>query len=374
MNQFQDYFVEEFVQAYKDGLMSRRDMMRRVLHITGGIASTASLLTLMGCGSTSAPAGSAAASSAAPLSPAASPSNAAVSAKPAASAAGSTSAAAKPASAPASASAKPAASGSAAAKPATSGSAAASAAPAAKSPISVPANDPAIAGKDVSFQGNGATLLVYEARPANASGALPVILVCEQNRGLDEHIRDVTRRFAKEGYLAVALDMVSRDGGTAKQDPAKIPALLSEPSHVANQVGDWKAVVDYYSKQPGVKPEALGMNGFCYGGSVTYEVATKLPTLKAAVPFYGSTPGVDAAKNIKAAVFGVYSSDPNDGANRGRDDLDTALKAANVIHQFKVYPDTRHAFNDDTGRAYNQVQALAAWKDTLDWFAKYVKG
>jgi len=262
------------------------------------------------------------------------------------------------------------ASGSPAAKPAASGSA--SAAPAAKSPLSVAANDPAIAGKDLTIQGNGTNLLVYEARPANASGALAIVLVCEQNRGLDEHIRDITRRFAKAGYLAAALDMLSRDGGTPKQDAAKIPALLSEPTHVANQVGDWKAVADYYAKQTGVNG-AMGMNGYCYGGSVTYKVATELPTLKAIVPFYGSTPGVDAAKNLKAAVFGVYSSDPNDNANRGREELDAALTAANVTHQFKVYPDTRHAFNNDTGAAYNQAQALVAWKDMLDWFSKYLK-
>jgi carboxymethylenebutenolidase len=82
---------------------------------------------------------------------------------------------------------------------------------------------------------------------------------------------------------------------------------------------------------------------------------------------------VDAAKNIKAAIWGVYSSDPNDPANRARDDLDGALKSANITHTFKVYPDTHHAFFDDTGGAYNQEQALAAWKDTLDWFAKYLK-
>lgn len=160
----------------------------------------------------------------------------------------------------------------------------------------------------------------------------------------------------------------------AKQDPAKIPALLSDPAHVANQVPDWQAVADYYSKQPGVKAGAMGMNGFCYGGSVTYKTATQMPALKAVVPFYGSTPPLDQVRNIKAAVFGVYDSDPNDGPNKNRDDLDRALTAANVTHQFKVYPGTRHAFNDDTGAAYNQEQALAAWKDTLDWFSKYLKG
>ena len=84
-------------------------------------------------------------------------------------------------------------------------------------------------------------------------------------------------------------------------------------------------------------------------------------------------PPLDQVPNIKAAVFGVYSSDPNDFANNGRDQLDAALKAANATYQIKAYPDTRHAFHDDTGASYNQEQALAAWKDTLDWFQKYLK-
>ncbi|HLQ34790.1 MAG TPA: hypothetical protein VK457_19055, partial [Chloroflexota bacterium] len=148
LKQFGDleyYSIYEFVADYKEGYLSRRDMMRRVLHIAGGVASAASVLALLGCGGQAAPASAPAASSAAPKPASAAPASV--------SAVGSTavSASAKPA-------ASPAASGSAGAKPAASGSAAASAAPVAKSPLSVAANDPAIDGKDVTFQGNGATI------------------------------------------------------------------------------------------------------------------------------------------------------------------------------------------------------------------------
>ena len=344
------YSVYEFVADYKDGILSRRDMMRRVMHIAGGVASAASLLSLLGCGGTAAPA-----SSISPASSAASP---------------------KPASAAPSSSA-PAASAPASAKPAASGSAAASGAPAAKSPISVPANDAAIAGKDVTFQGNGATLMAYEARPKSATGPLPLILVVHQNMGLNEHIRDVARRYAKEGYMASALDLLSRDGGTAKvaaTDASKIPSMLSTPEATARGVADFAAAADYYAKQAAqVNPARLGMNGFCFGGGIVWRAAEQIPTLKAAVPFYGAVPPLDLVKNIKAAMFGVYSADPKDFANAKRADLETALKAANVTYQVKVYPGTQHAFNDDTGPRYVQAQALAAWKDALDWFAKYVK-
>lgn len=248
---------------------------------------------------------------------------------------------------------------------------AASGVPGAKSPISVAPGDPAVDAKDITFQGNGATLMAYEARPKGATGVLPVVLVCHENMGLTPHIRDVARRYAKEGYLASALDLLSREGGTAKvTDRSKIPALLSATSAIDQEIGDFKALADYYTQQ---KATSIGINGFCFGGGIVWRSTEAIPALKAAVPFYGALPPLDQVKNIKAAVLGVYSADPNDFANKDRDKLDQALKEANVTHQSKVYPGTRHAFNNDTGAAYNQQQALAAWKDTLDWFGKYLK-
>jgi carboxymethylenebutenolidase len=220
--------------------------------------------------------------------------------------------------------------------------------------------------------------MAYEARPKTATGPLPLILVVHQNMGLNEHIRDVARRYAKEGYMASALDLLSREGGTAKvaaADASKIPSLLASPDATTRGVADFAAAADYYAKQAAqVNPAKLGLNGFCFGGGIVWRAAEQIPTLKAAVPFYGAVPPLDQVKNIKAAMFGVYSADPQDFANAKRDDLETALKAANVTYQVKVYPGTQHAFNDDTTPRYNQTQALAAWKDALDWFAKYVKG
>jgi len=214
----------------------------------------------------------------------------------------------------------------------------------------------------------------YQAMPKGATAALPLMLIVHRNQGLEEQILDVTRRWAKEGYVAMALDLLSHDGGTAAiTDKAKIPALLSA-TPPARHVADFQAAVDYYAKQSIVKPDKMGINGFCFGGAIVWLAAEAIPTLKAGVPFYGSAPPIDAIKNIKAAMLGVYSADDNDFANKNRDQVEAGLKAANVTYEIKVYPGTHHDFYNDTGAAYEPTQALAAWKDTLAWMAKYLKG
>jgi carboxymethylenebutenolidase len=244
----------------------------------------------------------------------------------------------------------------------------------AKSPLSVAANDPAIEAQDITFAGNGTTIRAYQARPRSASGALPVVLVCHENQGLTDHIRDMTRRFAKEGYLACAVDLLSREGGTAAvTDTARIPGLLSNypPAQMA---GDFKAAVDFYKGQSSLaRGDRIGLTGYCFGGGIVWVAATTIPDLKAAVPYYGPPPPVDQVPNIKAAMFGVYTDDPRDFANNGRDQLEAALKAANITYQFKIYPGTQHAFNNDTAARWNQEQSLAAWQDTLAWFGRYLK-
>ncbi|HEU0168028.1 MAG TPA: dienelactone hydrolase family protein, partial [Chloroflexota bacterium] len=202
---------------------------------------------------------------------------------------------------------------------------------------------------------------------------LPVVLVVEQNTGLNEHIKDVARRWAKLGYLAAVLDELSRQGGTAAVNPSQIPSIVSSTQAAQTFVGDYRAMVGYYSSQQGLKPGAFGINGFCLGGGIVWLAAEAIPQLKAAVPFYGPPPPIDQVKNIKAAVLGLYSADPNDFANKDRDQLDQALTAAGVTHTFKAYPGTRHAFNDDTQGGYVQDQALAAWQDATAWMDKYVK-
>ena len=358
MDTLKEYLIQEFVADYKDGLMSRRDMVRRVLYITGGVASTAAILSAMGCGpSQTSPTTGPVPGSSEKTVPAAGASaspipNTSAAASPSPSAA----AVPSPAGAP-----SPAAAASPSPSPAV-----------ARSPLSVPANDPSIDTSTVSFPNGDAMIQAYQAAP-KTGGPFPLMLICHQNTGLNEHIRDVARRYAKAGYLAAAVDLLSRNGGTDRiADPAQIPGLLSNASP-DQMVGDFGAALKYYANQPMVKSGLYGMTGFCFGGGIVWRATEALADLKAASPWYGPPPPIDKVGEIKAAIYAVYSSDPQDFANNNRDQLFQALKDANKTADFKAYPGTVHAFNDDTTPRYNQEQALAAWQDTQAFFTKYLK-
>jgi len=323
---FEEYLIREFVEDYKEGHMSRRDMLRRVIYITGGVASAATVLNAIGF--TFLP------------------------------------------------------------KSAEAQQATPSPVPP-QSPLSVPQDDPRIVWAMIPFVNGSETIHGYEARPkppppgeetaatpgaTPVAGGLPVVLIVHENRGLTDHIKDVARRWAVEGYVAFAVDLLSREGGTdAVKDPSQIPSILSgaDPNLL---VSDFQAAVEHYQNDPTVDANKIGINGFCFGGGITWLAAQQIAELKAAVPYYGPPPPLDQVPNIKAAVLGIYSDDPNDFANKGRDDLKAALDAAGVTSEFKVYPGTKHAFNNDTGPNFNEEQSLAAWKDATAWMEKYVKG
>jgi carboxymethylenebutenolidase len=311
LSQFENYLVHEFVEDYVDGIMSRRDMMLRVLHITGGVAATATVLTQLGVKSASAQEGT-------PAPP-----------------------------------------------PTPTGP---------RSTVSVAEDDPRITASDVTLPGaDGAEITAYQAMPSFGDGPFPVVLICHENRGLTAHIQDVARRWAVEGYSGAAVDLLSREGGTASiADPAEIPALLSDDTKLQRHVDDFKAAAAHYATTGAADGARLGMQGFCFGGGITWRAATQMPELKGAAPFYGPPPPMEDVPNIRAAVFGVYSDDPDDFANEGRDDLVAALEKAGVTFEIEVYPDTQHAFHNDTSPRWNEEQALAAWNDTVAWFATYV--
>jgi carboxymethylenebutenolidase len=113
------------------------------------------------------------------------------------------------------------------------------------------------------------------------------------------------------------------------------------------------------------------MIGFCFGGGITWRVATALPTLDAAVPFYGPAPDLSQVPNIEAAVLGVYA-EMDERINAGIPDLEAALESADVTYQINIYPGVNHAFHNDTGTRYSEEQATQAWTDALAWFAEHV--
>ena len=332
LNDMQLYLVDEFVEEYQEGHLSRREALRRIAAITGSLALATTILAA--CGAAEPTTGTATSTSASPSGAASA--SAAASGGPAASASGSP----QPTSSP---------------DPA----------------VSVPENDPAVEAQMVEFPGEGATLMGYLARPTG-DGPFPIILVCHENRGLTDHIKDVTRRVAKAGYVGMAVDLLSRQGGTASiTDQAQIQGALGQAPE-GQPVQDFQAGLRYAQSQSYADKAKVGMTGFCYGGGVTWRVATKTPELRAAVPFYGPAPNVADVPGIQAAVLAIYGG-LDERINAGIPEIEAAMRQNNKTFQKQIYDGANHAFHNDTGRNYNPEAAKDAWARTLAWFEQYVK-
>jgi carboxymethylenebutenolidase len=360
LNTFQKYFVEEFYDDYREGLISRRAFIRRVAYITGGMAAAVSTMSLLGCAPEELPD---------PTEPIPAAEDTATSPPdPTATTAPEPTATTPPAEPTATTAAEPTeeAAVSETEEPAP---AELEPVPGAQSPFSVPEGDPAVTTSRVTFPSQGDEIMAYLARPA-AEGVYPAILVCHENRGLNPHTEDVARRFAKEGYVALAIDLLSREGGTAAHDRDEVPGLLSN-APAERHVGDFAAGFDYLQSLDDVDGERIGVSGYCFGGGVTWRAATGIPGLKAAVPFYGPAPDLAQVPNIQAAVLGVYA-ELDERINAGKDPLEQALIDAGVTHQMNVYPGVNHAFHNDTGERYIEEQATQAWQDTLAWFEQHL--
>lgn len=370
LNDMQLYLVDEFVEDYQEGHLSRREALRRIAAITGSLAFATA--TLAACGTPSPSTTSATA--AAPIAGTTAAEATAVATAAAAEATAVASAAATEATtatAPASSAPEATAATTAGANTTSTAASAAPAAGTADPSVSVPANDPAIEARMVTFPGEGVTLMGYLARPTG-DGPFPIILVCHENRGLTDHIQDVTRRVAKAGYVGLAVDLLSRQGGTAAiTDPAQIQGALGQAPE-GQPVQDFQSGLRYAQSQPFVDKAKAGMVGFCYGGGVTWRVATKTPELRAAVPFYGPPPKIEEVPGIKAAVLAIYG-ELDQRINQSIPAIEAAMKQNNKVFQKQIYSGANHAFHNDTGRNYNAAAARDAWAKTLAWFEQYVK-
>ncbi len=325
MTDFKRYLLDEFVEDYEQGLLTRRTALKLIAGITGSLTLASSILAA--CTPPEQPG-----TTAAPTSPRAiQPTSAVVEST-----------------------------ATTAPEPTATASAA--------SVASVASGD--IVANDVQFQGEGATLLGYLTRPAS-DGKVPVVLVCHENRGLTDHIKDVTRRFARVGYVALAVDLLSRQGGTAANDSTSIPGLLGNMPQ-DQFVSDFTSGWHYLQSQPYAQGDRVGMVGFCFGGGVTWRVAIGLPELRAAVPFYGPPPSPDEVSKINAAVLAIYG-ERDQRITSSAATMEAAMKQNNKIFEKVIYPNANHAFFNDTGPSYNADAARDAWARTLAWFDKYLK-
>jgi carboxymethylenebutenolidase len=233
-------------------------------------------------------------------------------------------------------------------------------------------NDPAIVAEAVTYPGPAGQLKGYLARP-RSGGPSAAVVVIHENRGLVDHIRDVARRYAKEGMVALAVDMASRGGGSTADTQQNL-GLLNQVA-AEDHVKDLLAAVAYLKAQTFVKPAALGVTGFCYGGGFTFDLTAASADIKASAPYYGTAARAlsNGLDRTKSAVLVMYGG--TDARITGeRDRVETALKAAGTTYEVKVYEGAGHAFFNDTGGAYNEAAAKDAWATTLAWFRRHLIG
>jgi carboxymethylenebutenolidase len=339
-----NYLVTEFVEDYQEGHLSRRDALKKLAAIFGSMSVATSFLAACAPAPTATPV---------PPPPTAVPPTA-TQVPPTATRVPPTNTAVPPTAVPSTATLQPAT---------------ATAAPTFAPGATVMANDPDIEARMVEYDSKTFKIAAYLAKP-KGNGPFPIVLVCHENRGLLEHIKDVTRRFAKVGYAALAVDLLSRDGGTEKVG-ANVPGVLGN-APPAQFVEDFQAGLKYMQAQTFVAKDKVAMTGFCFGGGITWRCATQMPELKAAVPFYGPNPPLEDIPNVKAAILAMYGG-TDTRINAGIPAVEDALKKANKTFDKIVYDGAGHAFNNDTGASYNANAAKDAWVKMLAWFDKYVK-
>ncbi len=206
----------------------------------------------------------------------------------------------------------------------------------------------------------------YLVRPAGASGPLPLVLVVHENRGLNPHIEDVARRIALEGYIAFAPDALFPKGGYPGEEDAARALFATLDQDKAR--ADFVAAAAFLQTVEGGSGR-LGVVGFCYGGGMANWLATRLPDLKAAVPFYGPAAPLEDVPKINAELLVVLAS--NDArVNAGWPDYEAALKTAGKTYTLFQPAGTEHGFNNDTTPRYDEAAAKDAWARMLALFAR----
>jgi carboxymethylenebutenolidase len=231
--------------------------------------------------------------------------------------------------------------------------------------------DARIVGSRVDFpspNGNG-KVHGYLVRPAGAKGKLPAVLVVHENRGLNPHIEDIARRLALEGYVAFAPDALHPLGGYPG-DEDKARALFPQLDQAKTRE-DFVAAAGALKTLAGTNGK-VGVVGFCYGGSIANLLATRVPDLAAAVPFYGAAPAPADVPRIRAEVL-VHHAGNDARLLEAWPGYRDALKAAGVRHEGYVYPGVEHGFNNDTTPRYDEAAARLAWQRTLALFDRTLR-
>jgi carboxymethylenebutenolidase len=217
----------------------------------------------------------------------------------------------------------------------------------------------------IEFPTNGDNGAGYLATPEGA-GPFPGVIVVQEWWGLDDHIKDVAQRFAREGFVALAPDLYH---GQVTKEPDEAQKLMMS-LNMGQATRELVKAAEYLASRPEVGGRGIGAIGFCMGGGLALTLACESPQIKATASFYGMNPSpIDKVQDVAGPVFSVYAGNDNFAGESVRRQLEEAMKTASVQHEVRVYPGTQHAFfNDTRAEVYNREASEDTWQRALALF------
>jgi carboxymethylenebutenolidase len=238
--------------------------------------------------------------------------------------------------------------------------------------VRVPEDAEDLVVQDLEIPGEAGKIFAHVAMPKDLTEPQPGIIVIHENRGLVEHIKDVTRRAARAGFVAISVDLLSRQGGVqAFPDPAQQTAAYNRTTQEQRRI-DLVAALDYLKFHELVIFDRIGVTGFCAGGANTWDLVLHLPELRAAVPFYGAPPAIEDLAKIQTPIQAIYAETDRNLTLRMAPVL-TEMITRQKTFGLNVYQGVGHAFHNDTGAAYNAEAACDAWSRTISFFNKHLR-
>jgi carboxymethylenebutenolidase len=220
----------------------------------------------------------------------------------------------------------------------------------------------------VDYAGQTGTLRSYFARPRFETRRVPAVVVIHENRGLNDHIKDVTRRVARAGFVGFGVDLLSRVGGTAQfPTPTDATAALGRITS-AELLSDLKSGIEFLKIADYVRADRIGVVGFCFGGGQVYNLAFNVPELTAAVPYYGTPPNpLPSWDNMNAKLLAIFS-ETDYNQNSRIPEVVAGMVQRRKTMGLHIYQGTAHGFHNDTSPIYNANAASDAWSKTIAFF------
>ncbi len=239
--------------------------------------------------------------------------------------------------------------------------------------VHVPEDAPDVEWHDIQYPGKGGTLYALLAHPRPLTSALPAVMVIHENRGLNDHIRDVTRRVARAGFVALGLDLLSRQGGSWNFQEPTAGVQAYGRTRPEERLEDMLSSIEYLKSEGFVIGGRIGAVGFCAGGGNVYSLAFASQDLTAGVAYYGTPPNpLPSFDTLTARLLCIFSeTDRNQNARIP--ELVAGLVANRKSFGLHLYQGTGHGFHNDTGAVYNRAAACDAWAKTIAFFNQHLR-